>query len=222
MIRMLIILLLFFFLAKQMLSNSYTQEEPLETAVREELSPQQRKQRKQNHALVNQWVHQMNLSANRPTILEWHFKDSMTLDRIEFRLQSNQEFLPAKVYYKYDKVMPHVSFVKYIDNGKEKRLRGYILPGFTEKQIYEKLKKDRQDKEKMDYMNQVAMQALTNGTSIFNALEYNRITEEEFMSIYTKKDIKAFIRLLEDEFSEVESLDVPWLFKVSAKEEPML
>lgn len=178
-------------------------------------------ERIKNAQLINECISQMNSSKNRPSIVSWRFKENSAFE-IYFQFADESYEREGKVYYIYDRALPRVSQIQFFENGNKKVLKGYIVKNFTLDQLYRNFAKEKQDKQRLTYLNNVSMNALIEeGKSEFNVLEYQRITENEFTQIFGKKEIKALIKLLKEEFKDVERSPVPWIFNVTAFEEPI-
>lgn len=179
------------------------------------------KERIKNAQLINECISQMNSSKNRPSIVSWRFKEN-SADEIYFHFANEKYEREGKVYYIYDKALPRVSQIQFWENENKKVLKGYIVKNFTLDQLYRNFAKEKQDKERLTYLNNVSMKALIEGgKSEFNVLEYQRITEKEFTQVFGKKEIKSLIKLLKEEFKDVDQTSVPWILSVTAFEEPI-
>lgn len=192
--------------------------EPKEEKHHSNITPSIVKKRQKNAHLINECIYQMNHSENRASIVEWKFKDDST-DEIYFRFMDNPRLYEGKVFFIYDLVIPRVSRIRYVEDNETKFIRGYIVKSFTQDQLYNKFAKDKQDKERLAYLNEVSMKALIEESEL-NILEYQRITEKEFTQTFGKNEMKSLIKLLKEEFKEVKQTDIPWILSVTAFDEP--
>lgn len=178
------------------------------------------KERQKNAKLINAWINQMNTAKNRPSILSWRFQEH-SAENILFCFSGETCEREGKVYFIYDRAFPHVSQLQYFENGNKKFLKGYIIKNFTLDQLYQKFSREKQDKERLAYLNNVSMKALIEGQSEFDILEYQRITETEFTQTFGKKEIRSLIKLLKEDFKDVDQTEVPWVFRVTTALEPV-
>ena len=177
--------------------------------------------RYENAKLINECIHQMNSSSKRKSITSWRFMKGSAED-IYIRFSDSKFDTPAHLSFIKSKASPHVSRITYVDEfGKSRVLRGYIPKGFTYDMLLEKFKKDRKDKARIKYINDAARVACEKGEATFNILAYLDISETEFKESFRKREEAALSELLREDFKTVEKEDLPWLLKVTPKDEPI-
>ena len=164
------------------------------------------------------WISQRNKLYDRK-ICWWQFA-ACSFDYIDFRFLGETEVRRGRLYFNRSSFTEKVTQCRYMENGQEKILRGFKDPDFSESLLLASFMMDRQDARKLSYIDSVCKTALKSGTSYFNILEYEKITEEEFSGIFSKKEVKALMHILKEDFSEVLETETKWILKVFPKEEP--
>ena len=166
------------------------------------------------------WISQRNQLYQDRKICWWQFADC-SFENIDFCFLGEPEVRRGHLYFQRTPFAEKVTQCRYMENGQEKRLSGFREPDFSEELLLASFIMDRQDARKLSYIDSVCKAALKAGTSFFDILEYEKITEEEFSGIFSKKEIKVLMHMLREDFSEVKETETKWILKVFPKDEPI-
>ena len=167
------------------------------------------------------WISQRNRINKDRKICWWQFSFN-SFDHIDFRFVGDSQVRRGRLYFDRSSFTEKVTQCRYMENGKERRLGGFKDPDFSDELLITSFMMDRQDARKLSYIDSVYKSALMQGTSYFNILDYEKITEEEFSGIFSSREVRALMHILKEDFSEVQQTETKWLLKVFPKDEPQI
>lgn len=152
--------------------------------------------------LINDWAESTRHGLRNHVVASWQFASGSS-DDICVRFRGEKEPVTGHLRYITDDGFPRVSqFTWWDQDGVRQKMNGTAMPQISFQTLVSSFRAMRQSADKLRYINEVAAQAQF-GDAVFDVCTYEGITQDEFRQTFTRRKLKAFCKMLGDDFKVV-------------------
>lgn len=172
---------------------------------------------------IDAWAEETRRSSGRKKVIEsWTFAKGRA-DMLYVKFRGEAEAVYGKVFFLYDKGIPRVSRFMWDDkDGKRQYVSGIQLPVISKASLIKSYQMAKQDARKLQYINQVAREALVNGQAVFSICDYEGILPYAVAELFGRREMNALKEVLEEDFNVIEVDYAKGTYLVSCHVEPQL
>ena len=170
---------------------------------------------------IQEWVDDVNSSAYRKRHIEsWKFAKNK-FDVLNVKFEESETPVQGKLSFISNDGFSRISRFTYEENGQEKYIGGRRLPLISFEQLVISFYMAKSDKHRLAYINQVAYKIQEKGKATFDIKKYEGISQYEYEATFTKRNVRALEKALNEFVVIKEDLKVGKLTVTMASEPVM-